>query len=136
MESWSKHLKTTFSAVTTLPGGQAVRWQLSNTSTKVLLEASIEASTFVPHAGSASLARRSSTGGQLSLRARILSSSEVNMTTTTELITQGSLKLQPERGVRKDPEAWKAMVGKKQVSARFELLPKTQPKWVPWEPAW
>ena len=51
------------------------------------------------------------------------------MTTMAEQITQGGLQLKP-RGAQavKDPQAWKAMVGTKPVSARFSLLPETKPR--------
>src|ERR1700722_3034021 len=51
------------------------------------------------------------------------------MTTLTNQLTQGSLRLQPATpSSGKNPQAWKAMVGTKPVSARFELLPETKPK--------
>jgi outer membrane biosynthesis protein TonB len=51
------------------------------------------------------------------------------MTTTAELLTQGSLRLQSGRGPgSSNPEAWKSMVGNKPVSARFTLLPNTKPR--------
>jgi TonB family protein len=51
------------------------------------------------------------------------------MTTTAELLTQGSLRLQSGRGPGgSNPEAWKSMVGNKPVSARFTLLPNTKPR--------
>jgi TonB family protein len=51
------------------------------------------------------------------------------MTMTAEHLTQGSLRLKldtPSSG--QNPEAWKAMVGNKPVSARFSLLPETKPR--------
>ena len=51
------------------------------------------------------------------------------MTTMSEQITHGSLRLKstgPSAG--KDPQAWKALVGNKPVSARFSLLPNTKPR--------
>jgi TonB family protein len=51
------------------------------------------------------------------------------MTTTAQQFTQGSLRLRsasPPSG--KNPQAWKALVGTKPVSARFALLPNTQPR--------
>ena len=51
------------------------------------------------------------------------------MTTTAQLLTQGSLRLQSGRGSGgTNPEAWKSMVGNKPVSARFTLLPNTKPR--------
>jgi TonB family protein len=51
------------------------------------------------------------------------------MTMTTQQLTQGSLRLRPESSAAgSNPEAWKAMVGTKPVSARFALLPNTKPK--------
>ena len=51
------------------------------------------------------------------------------MTTTAQLLTQGSLRLQSGRGPGgSNPEAWKSMVGNKPVSARFTLLPNTKPR--------
>jgi len=51
------------------------------------------------------------------------------MTTTTEQLTQGSLRLgSGTRAGKGNPEAWKAMVGTKPVSARFSLLPNTKPR--------
>ena len=51
------------------------------------------------------------------------------MTTTTQQLTQGSLRLRPATpSASSNPQAWKAMVGSKPVSARFSLLPNTQPK--------
>ncbi len=51
------------------------------------------------------------------------------MTTTTQQLTQGSLRLRPAApSASSNPQAWKAMVGSKPVSARFSLLPNTQPK--------
>lgn len=48
------------------------------------------------------------------------------MTTTAEQISQTSLRLVNKRVG--NPEAWKAMVGNKPVSARFALLPDTKPR--------
>ena len=51
------------------------------------------------------------------------------MTTTAQELTQGSLRLRsasPSSG--QNPQAWKALVGTKPVSARFALLPETKPK--------
>jgi TonB family protein len=52
------------------------------------------------------------------------------MTTTAEQLSQGSLRLRPRTGGAggTNPEAWKAMVGNKPVSARFDLLPNTKPR--------
>jgi len=51
------------------------------------------------------------------------------MTTMTQQLTQGSLRLQSGRGPGgSNPEAWKSMVGNKPVSARFTLLPNTKPR--------
>jgi TonB family protein len=50
------------------------------------------------------------------------------MTTTAQLLAQGSLRLRTGSGPRANPEAWKSMVGSKPVSARFELLPNTKPR--------
>ena len=51
------------------------------------------------------------------------------MTTTAQLLTQGSLRLQSGRGSGgTNPEAWKSMVGNKPVSAHFALLPNTKPR--------
>jgi len=51
------------------------------------------------------------------------------MTTTAEQLTQGSLRLRPEGAPGgQNPQAWKAMVGNKPVSARFDLLPNTKPR--------
>jgi TonB family protein len=51
------------------------------------------------------------------------------MTTTAEQLTQGSLRLgSGTRAGKGNPEAWKAMVGTKPVSARFSLLPNTKPR--------
>jgi TonB family protein len=50
------------------------------------------------------------------------------MTTTAQLLTQGSLRLRTGSGPRPNPEAWKSMVGTKPVSARFDLLPNTKPR--------
>src|ERR1700686_485096 len=51
------------------------------------------------------------------------------MTTTAQQLTQGSLRLQSGSGSGdKNPEAWKTLVGNKPVSARFALLPNTQPR--------
>lgn len=51
------------------------------------------------------------------------------MTTMAEQLTQGSLRLRssgPSAGP--NPQAWKALVGNKPVSARFSLLPNTKPR--------
>src|SRR6478736_2515705 len=51
------------------------------------------------------------------------------MTTMTQQLSQGSLRLRPPSpSSGRDPQAWKALVGTKPVSARFALLPETQPK--------
>ena len=51
------------------------------------------------------------------------------MTTTTELLTQGSLRLKSANRLQgSNPQAWKALVGTKPVSARFALLPNTKPR--------
>jgi len=51
------------------------------------------------------------------------------MTTTAQQLTQGSLRLRPPASsARPNPEAWKALVGNKPVSARFSLLPNTKPR--------
>jgi TonB family protein len=51
------------------------------------------------------------------------------MTTMAEQLTQGSLRLRPTvTPDGKNPQAWKAMVGNKPVSARFDLLPNTKPR--------
>ena len=51
------------------------------------------------------------------------------MTTMAEQIAQGSLRLESGLGAGgKNRDAWKSMVGTKPVSARFELLPNTQPR--------
>lgn len=51
------------------------------------------------------------------------------MTTTAEQLTQGSLRLRPSGpSAKPDPQAWKALVGNKPVSARFSLLPNTKPR--------
>jgi TonB family protein len=51
------------------------------------------------------------------------------MTTTAQLLTQGSLRLQSGRGPGgTNPEAWKSMVGNKPVSAHFTILPNTKPR--------
>ena len=51
------------------------------------------------------------------------------MTTTAQQLTQGGLRLQaPTPSTRPNPEAWKALVGNKPVSARFSLLPNTKPR--------
>jgi len=51
------------------------------------------------------------------------------MTTTAEQLTQGSLRLRPSGpSSTPNPQAWKALVGTKPVSARFSLLPNTKPR--------
>ena len=51
------------------------------------------------------------------------------MTTTAQQLTQGSLRLgSGTRAGKGNPDAWKAMVGNKPVSARFSLLPNTKPR--------
>jgi len=51
------------------------------------------------------------------------------MTTTAQLLTQGSLRLRTGSGAGgANRDAWKGMVGSKPVSARFELLPNTKPR--------
>jgi TonB family protein len=51
------------------------------------------------------------------------------MTTTAQQLTQGSLRLRPSGpSGSPNPQAWKALVGNRQVSARFSLLPNTQPR--------
>jgi TonB family protein len=51
------------------------------------------------------------------------------MTTTAQNLTQGSLRLRPATpSSGQNPQAWKAMVGTKPVSARFSLLPETKPR--------
>jgi len=51
------------------------------------------------------------------------------MTTTAQLLTQGSLRLRSGSGAGgANPNAWKSMVGTKPVSARFDLLPNTKPR--------
>src|SRR4029077_8408592 len=51
------------------------------------------------------------------------------MTTMTQQFTQGSLRLRPASpSSGPNPQAWKAMVGTKPVSARFSLLPETKPR--------
>ena len=51
------------------------------------------------------------------------------MTMIAEGLTRGGLRLAPApRLPDKNPQAWKALVGTKPVSARFQLLPQTKPK--------
>src|ERR1700730_14082630 len=51
------------------------------------------------------------------------------MTTTTQQLTQGSLRLRSATtSAGSNPQAWKEMVGSKPVSARFALLPTSQPR--------
>src|SRR5580700_4674345 len=51
------------------------------------------------------------------------------MTTTVQNFSQGSLRLRPTNpSSGQNPQAWKAMVGTKPVSARFSLLPETKPR--------
>ncbi len=48
------------------------------------------------------------------------------MTTTAQQFSQTSLHIESKQGG--NPEAWKALVGNKPVSARFALLPDTKPR--------
>ena len=51
------------------------------------------------------------------------------MTTMTQQLTQGSLRLRPASpSSGQNSQAWKALVGTKPVSARFSLLPETKPR--------
>jgi len=51
------------------------------------------------------------------------------MTTMTQQLTRGSLRLRPASpSSGQNPQAWKALVGTKPVSARFSLLPETKPR--------
>jgi TonB family protein len=51
------------------------------------------------------------------------------MTTMTQQLTQGSLRLRPASpSSGQNPQAWKALVGTRPVSARFSLLPETKPR--------
>jgi len=51
------------------------------------------------------------------------------MTTMTQQLTQGSLRLRPASpSSGPNPQAWKDKLGTKPVSARFALLPETKPK--------
>jgi len=51
------------------------------------------------------------------------------MTTMTQQLTRGSLRLRPASpSSGQNPQAWKALVGSKPVSARFSLLPETKPR--------
>jgi TonB family protein len=51
------------------------------------------------------------------------------MTTMTQQLTQGSLRLRPASpSSGQNPQAWKALVGTKPVSARFSLLAETKPR--------
>ena len=51
------------------------------------------------------------------------------MTTMTQQLTQGSLRLRPASpSSGPNPQAWKATLGTKPVSARFSLLPETKPR--------
>jgi len=51
------------------------------------------------------------------------------MTTMTQQLTRGSLRLRPASpSSGPNPQAWKALVGSKPVSARFSLLPETKPR--------
>jgi outer membrane biosynthesis protein TonB len=51
------------------------------------------------------------------------------MTTMTQQLTQGSLRLRPASpSSGQNPQAWKDKLGTKPVSARFSLLPETKPK--------
>ena len=51
------------------------------------------------------------------------------MTTMTQQLTQGSLRLRPASpSSGQNPQAWKDKLGTKPVSARFALLPETKPK--------
>jgi len=51
------------------------------------------------------------------------------MTTMTQQLSQGSLRLRPASpSSGQNPQAWKSMVGNKPVSARFSLLPETKPR--------
>jgi len=51
------------------------------------------------------------------------------MTTMTQQLTQGSLRLRPASSSSgQNAQAWKALVGTKPVSARFSLLPETKPR--------
>ena len=51
------------------------------------------------------------------------------MTTITQELSEGSLRLRPSaQSSRQNPQAWKELVGSKPVAARFELLPETKPR--------
>jgi TonB family protein len=51
------------------------------------------------------------------------------MTTMAQRFTQGSLRLgPPSPSSGQNPQAWKALVGTKPVSARFSLLPESKPR--------
>ena len=51
------------------------------------------------------------------------------MTTMTQQLSQGSLRLRPASpSSGQNPQAWKEKLGTKPVSARFALLPETKPK--------
>jgi TonB family protein len=51
------------------------------------------------------------------------------MTTTAEQFTQGSLRLKLSNpSAKPNPQAWKALVGNRPVSAHFSLLPNTKPR--------
>src|SRR6266851_4698486 len=51
------------------------------------------------------------------------------MTTMTQQLTQGSLRLrQASSSSGQNSQAWKALVGTKPVSTRFSLLPETKPR--------
>src|ERR1700694_2000092 len=79
--------------------------------------------------GAPSLARDLHRRTAVSTRSESLDRRRDDMTTTAQLLTQGSLRLQSGRGPGgSNPEAWKSMVGNKPVSAHFTLLPNTKPR--------
>src|SRR3981189_2912021 len=79
--------------------------------------------------GSASLASHLLRWTAVSTRSEPLDRRCDNMTTMAEQFAQGSLRLESGSSPRgKNPDAWKSMVGTKPVSARFGLLPNTQPR--------
>ena len=111
------------------PGGHRFRWLLRNSSTKVLFRPPAEPSTFIPYAAAPASLLFNHRFLAVPTRSESKDRRRDDMTTMTQQLTQGSLRLRPASpSSGQNPQAWKALVGNKPVSARFSLLPETKPR--------
>ncbi len=116
---------------TTLSGVHPFRWLLRNNSTKVLFRPPAQPSTFNEHAAAPASLLSNRRWLAVSTRSEIFKDRRRDdMTTIVQEVTRGGgLRLAPTtRTSDKNPQAWTALVGTKPVSARFALLPESEPK--------